>query len=95
MIIPIKEDFVKRFHLEDMVAVADSGLMTKKTVQLLQTGKNKYILGTRIRNEVKDISKRIPSQEMDGNTYLDYENMHAIPTLSLMIRRQQGKSRNA
>ena len=30
--VPVVDDFVKRFHLEDVVVVADSGLMTKKNV---------------------------------------------------------------
>jgi hypothetical protein len=51
--IPVVDDFVKRFHLEDVVVVADSGLITKKNVQLLQTGKYKYILRARIRNEAR------------------------------------------
>ena len=53
--IPVVDDFVKRFQLEDVVVVTDSGLMTKKNVLLLQTGKYKYILGARIRNEAKEI----------------------------------------
>ena len=48
--------------------VADSGLMTKKNVQLLQTGKYKYILGARIRNEAKEIREWILSQEKEENT---------------------------
>ena len=40
--IPVVEDFVTRFHLKDFVVVADSGLMTKKNVTLLQSGKYKY-----------------------------------------------------
>ena len=40
--IPVVEDFVTRFHLKDFIIVADSGLMTKKNVTLLQSGKYKY-----------------------------------------------------
>ena len=77
--IPIIDDFVKRFHLEDVVVVADSGLMTKKNVLLLQTGKYKYILGARIRNEAKDIREWILSQAKEENTYPEYEKTHTIP----------------
>ena len=77
--IPVVDDFVKRFHLEDVVVVADSGLMTKKNVQLLQTGKYKYILGARIRNEAKEIREWILSQEKEENTYPEYEKTHTIP----------------
>jgi transposase len=71
--IPVVDDFVKRFHLEYVVVVADSGLITKKNVQLLQTGKYKYILGARIRNEAKEIREWILSQEKEENTYPEYE----------------------
>ena len=77
--IPVVDDFVKRFHLEDVVVVADSGLMTKKNVLLLQTGKYKYILGARIRNEAKDIREWILSQAKEENTYPEYEKTHTIP----------------
>ena len=77
--IPVVDDFVKRFHLEDVVVVADSGLMTKKNVLLLQTGKYKYILGARIRNEAKEIREWILSQDKKENTYPEYEKTHAIP----------------
>ena len=77
--IPVVDDFVKRFHLEDVVVVADSGLMTKKNVLLLQMGKYKYILGARIRNEAKDIREWILSQAKEENTYLEYEKTHTIP----------------
>ena len=77
--VPVVDDFVKRFHLEDVVVVADSGLMTKKNVLLLQTGKYKYILGARIRNEAKEIREWILSQEKEENTYPEYEKTHTIP----------------
>jgi len=34
--IPIVEDFVKRFNLEDFVIVADSGLMNKTNITTLK-----------------------------------------------------------
>ncbi|WP_155808361.1 hypothetical protein [Xylanibacter brevis] len=58
--------------------MADSGLMTKKNVQLLQTGKYKYILGARIRNEAKEIREWILSQEKEENTYPEYEKTHIL-----------------
>lgn len=76
--IPVVDDFVKRFQLEDVVVVADSGLMTKKNVLLLQTGKYKYILGARIRNEAKEIREWVLSQKKVENTYPEYEKTHTI-----------------
>lgn len=78
--IPVVEDFVTRFHLKDFVVVADSGLMTKKNVTLLQSGKYKYILGARIRNEAKAIREWILSRNREEGTYYEYEKSHTITT---------------
>ena len=51
--IPIVEDFVQRFNLEDFVIVADSGLMNKTNIALLESGNYKYIIGARIKNETE------------------------------------------
>lgn len=76
--IPVVEDFVTRFHLQDFVVVADSGLMTKKNVTLLQSGRYKYILGARIRNEAKVIRDWILSRGKQEGVYYEYEKLHAI-----------------
>lgn len=65
--IPIVEDFVKRFGLEDFVVVADSGLMNKSNISLLESGGYKYIIGARIKNENEEIKQWILSLEkQDG-----------------------------
>ena len=43
--LPMDEDFVQRFNLDDFVVVADSGLMNKTNVSLLESGGYNYILG--------------------------------------------------
>jgi transposase len=50
--LPIVEDFVQHFNLEDFVIVADSGLMNQKNIELLESGGDKYIIGARIENEM-------------------------------------------
>jgi transposase len=59
--IPIVEDFVKRFNLNDFVIVADSGLMNKTNIALLESGNYKYIIGANIKNETEEIKKWILS----------------------------------
>lgn len=61
--IPIVEDFVKRFELDDFVVVADSGLMSKSNIALLESGGYKYIIGARIKNESEEIKQWILSLE--------------------------------
>jgi transposase len=60
---PVVEDFVRRFNLEDFVVVADSGLINKKNIALLESGGYKYIIGARIKNETAEIKQWILSQE--------------------------------
>ena len=50
--IPMIDDFKQRFNLgKDFVVVADSGLMNKNNVTLLQEAGYNYILGARIKSE--------------------------------------------
>jgi len=65
--LPIVEDFVQRFHLDDFVIVADSGLMNKTNISLLDSGGYKYIIGARIKNESEEIKQWILSlDKTDG-----------------------------
>lgn len=61
--LPIVEDFVQRFDLDDFIVVADSGLMNKKNILLLESGNYKYIIGARIKNENEEIKQWILSLE--------------------------------
>jgi transposase len=68
--LPLVEDFVQRFELQDFVVVADSGLMNKKNIALLESGGYKYIIGARIKNESEEIKRWILSLEkQDGLFY--------------------------
>ena len=66
--IPIIDDFVRRFNLTDFIVVADSGLMNTRNVELLESAGYRYILGARIRNEPQKIKDRIlAADRTDGN----------------------------
>jgi transposase len=68
--IPIVEDFVKRFNLDNFVVVADSGLMNKTNIALLESGNYKYIIGANIKNETEEIKQWILSlHKTEGNFY--------------------------
>jgi transposase len=67
--IPVVEDFVSRFNLEDFVVVADSGLMNKTNIALLESGGYKYIIGTRIKNGTNEIRQRILSLEKQDGSF--------------------------
>ena len=66
--IPMIDDFKHRFTLgDDFVVVADSGLMNRNNVMLLQKAGYRYILGARIKNENKDVKQWILSLDKKDN----------------------------
>ena len=72
--IPMIDDFKQRFNLgKDFVVVADSGLMNKKNVTLLQEAGYKYILGARIKSESTGVKKWILSLEKVDKTCHEYK----------------------
>jgi transposase len=80
--IPIVEDFVKRFNLEDFVIVADSGLMNKTNLALLESGGYKYIIGARIKNETEEVKQWICSlDKTEGSLY----ELGKLPNSRLII----------
>jgi transposase len=72
--IPMIDDFKQRFSLgEDFVVVADSGLMNRQNVTLLQEAGYKYILGARIKNEPAGVKKWILEQQKTDGGYGEYK----------------------
>ncbi len=66
--IPMIDDFKRRFTLgDDFIVVADSGLMNRNNVTLLQKAGYRYILGARIKNEDKDAKQWILSLDKKAN----------------------------
>ena len=68
--IPLIDDFRQRFRLEDFVVVADSGLMSKTNVRLLEEAGYRYIIGARIKNESESVKEWVLSlDKRDGGLY--------------------------
>ena len=73
-LIPMIDDFKQRFSLgEDFIVVADSGLLNKTNVALLQKAEYKYVLGARIKSESAEIKKWILEQEKKNEGYCEYK----------------------
>jgi transposase len=71
--LPILEDFIRRFNLEDFVIVADSGLMNKSNLKLLDSGGYKYIIGARIKNETEKVKQWILSLEKHNGAFYEHK----------------------
>ena len=75
--IPMIDGFKQRFTLgADFVVVADSGLMNKNNVALLQEAGYKYILGARIKNEGANVKQWILSLEKKDKTSYEHKRQN-------------------
>jgi len=71
--LPIVEDFVRKFNLTDFVIVADSALMNNENITLLEEKNYKYILGARIKNENKSVTNWILLQDKVDGMFYEYQ----------------------
>ena len=62
--LPIIEHFVTKHKAEQLIVVADAGLLSSKNIQLLQNKNYQYILGARIKNETNEIKEKILSLKL-------------------------------
>ena len=62
--LPVLDSFKKKYHLEQLVIIADSGLLSNANIEDLQAGEYEFILGARIKNEKQDIQRKILSLEL-------------------------------
>jgi transposase len=67
--LPIVDDFIQRFNLSDFVIVADSALMNKTNISLLESAGYKYIIGARIKNESDKTKQWILSLEKKDGVF--------------------------
>jgi transposase len=58
-LIPIIEHFVSKHQPEQLIVVADAGLLSQKNMALLTEKQYQYILGARIKNENEAITKQL------------------------------------
>lgn len=59
--LPVIDSFKNKYQLEQLVIIADSGLLSSANIDELQRGGYEFILGARIKNEKRDIQNKILS----------------------------------
>lgn len=59
--LPVLEIFKKKYHLNQLVIIADSGLLSNDNIKELQSKSYEFILGARIKNEKLDVQRKILS----------------------------------
>lgn len=64
--LPVLDSFKKKYDLEQLVIIADSGLLSNANIEDLQSGDYEFILGARIKNEKWDIQRDILSLNLNN-----------------------------
>src|SRR5690606_32784399 len=57
--LPVIDAFKKKYHLDQLVVIADSGLLSKSNVETLQEKGYEFVLGARIKAESQAIKEQI------------------------------------
>lgn len=70
-LMPVIEKLSKKFNLPKPVVVADSGLLSKNNITLLEQQGYQYILGARLKNESGNVKDKIMSRDLkDGEHWV-------------------------
>lgn len=74
--LPVIEHFIKKHNVENLIIVADAGLLSNKNIGLLKQKNHQYILGARIKNESNTIKEAILKLQLKNkeSTAIDKED---------------------
>ncbi len=67
-LMPIINNFKTKYNLQQLVVVADAGLLSNTNIQMLTENKYEFILGARIKNENKLLQKQILATPYENGT---------------------------
>lgn len=71
--LPVIDEFVRRYNLEDFVVVADSGLMSNANISELESMGYKYIIGAKIKGEPESVKEWIFRQPKENCRMAEYD----------------------
>ena len=82
--LPIINGFRKKYNLEKLVVVADSGLLSNDNINVLIANQYEFILGARIKNEKQEIKDRIQALTLNNgeSKTIKKGNLNLIVTYS-------------
>jgi transposase len=63
---PVIDAFKQKYKLEQLIIIADSGLLSRSNIEELQTKGYEFILGARIKNESASIKKKIMALQLEN-----------------------------
>lgn len=74
-LLPIVENFKAKYKLQQLVVIADAGLLSNVNIATLQENNYEFIIGARIKNESWDLQQRILSTRFkNGSTAVFKKN---------------------
>ncbi|MEA1896679.1 MAG: IS1634 family transposase [Bacteroidota bacterium] len=82
--LPVLDSFKEKYNLEQMIIIADSGLLSNTNIIDLQAGDYEFILGARIKNEKHDVKRKILSLKLNNgeSAVIKKGNLRLIITYS-------------
>ena len=82
--LPIIDGFKTKFKLNQLIIIADSGLLSSQNIEQLQAKNYEFILGARIKNESKEIKDKILSLNLKNgeSEVIEKDNLKIIITYS-------------
>lgn len=82
--LPVLDLFKEKYNLEQLVIIADSGLLSNANIQNLLSAGYEFILGARIKNEKRDIQQKILSLNLENgeSAIVDRGNLKLIISYS-------------
>lgn len=92
---PVIEEFVSKYELDDFVIVVDSGLMNEQNILNMEKNGYKYIIGAKIKNESNVIKQWILEQKKIDRQMHEYDKIyeayHNLWTVELAFRIAKSK----
>ena len=71
--LPVINEFIAKYNLDDFIVVADSGLMNSANIAELESMGYRYIIGAKIKNESAEVKKWILEQPKIDRQMVEYD----------------------
>lgn len=86
--LPIINRFKAKYNLDNLIIVADAGLLSKENITQLQKDGYEYVLGARIKSESSDIKEKILALQLDnGQSAVLQKDEHTKLVISYSLAR--------
>jgi transposase len=93
-LMPVIEHFEKKYQPEQLIVIADAGLLSRSNIKLLVTKGFQYILGGRIKNESTQIKEQILSLKLSDKQSVAISKGDSTLVVSYKYARAQNDKQN-